>query len=97
VALAQSGRAEVAGVLEELKEQPLGNTTDPSEWRRSLTGSVVDAAFWSEVSKKRGAQYVKSIYGTEQAQGLYTDWLKTEDGRKWWAWYQRRKAEDTSR
>jgi hypothetical protein len=93
--LAYSGRPEIPGLLQKLKDNPMLNTADPRvDLRRTGEGSVVDAAFWYDLTQQRGLDYIKRICGTEQVFEEWNRWKETQSGRRWRDWSTQRRAVD---
>ena len=90
VALAGTGRPEIAKLLDEFSNQTLVNSTDPDATRRDLDGAVVDAAFEYDLTQKHGVDYYK--YRPQDPLMLFDEWKQTENGRRWHAWYKDRSA-----
>lgn len=91
-ALGISGRKEVPEILDTLSKERLINEPDPAPFKRTLSGSVVDAAFYFAVIRDEGrnslyAELFDNHSDLLDEHGRRQQWRATAEGKRWSEWY----------
>ncbi len=88
-----TGRPDSLDFLNELKNRDLKNRTggdDPKA--RSWVGAVMDAAFYQDLIQKYGLQAYRDGMRGIPMNELWSEWKKSENGKKWHEWADAAKA-----
>lgn len=101
-AVGRSGRKELPDILEALTKQPLENSPDPANLRRTFNFDVVMAAFQNAFIRDRGREAFLEWYFSPPSDTLSNDggarkWFATPEGKKWKEWSDKFEAETLAR
>lgn len=87
-AIGMTGRKEMPEILEAFSKQPLENSPDPRNWKRTFNSEVVVAAFHYAFVHDRGREafwewyYCAPQEDTFPNNGKYSKWKATPEGKK---------------
>ena len=89
-------------ILEALTKQPLENSPDPANLRRTFNFDVVMAAFQNAFIRDRGRESFLEWYFSPPSDTLSNDggarkWFATPEGKKWKEWIDKFEAETLAR
>lgn len=91
-AIGMSGHKEVPDILEALSKQPLENSPDPANGRRTFNGAVCRAAFENAFIRDRGREAFLEWWDFKfdddagVNDGGRKQWQATPEGKKWTEW-----------